>query len=134
MSSYLNIYGILKDSKKKVHLLSYSRNSDIYQAINDNLNITFVGVEEPKYTTLKSEKLDYVIREINSDIQQQENRIKEYDKYAGGNMEIIDTIISLRDYINDQINARNTISFIKDLIEETKYSWSGFSEICANVG
>ena len=66
MSSYLTFYIVPKEEgSKPIALLNYSRNNDIYQYFVDNVRVAFVGMEEnPQYTELTEEKIDWVIHDL----------------------------------------------------------------------
>lgn len=126
MSSYLNIYGITKKSKERVLLLSYSRNNEIYQEINDELNIPWNGNGEENYRQLSSSDIDAVINDLKERIDKSNNRLIEYEKHANGNTEIIDEIINLKEYIEEMKITMYKLYFLSDMINDTVYEWSGF--------
>ena len=137
MSSYLSFYIVPKrkseeEQKQYIILTSYSRNYDIYQYFNDNLNVAYVGNED-KYTTLTAEDITLVINDFKRDIDNASKRLIEYEKYAPNNPEYIDEIIELKKYIEDLQYWKDKTSFIADMIEDTKFYSSGVEEVCCNI-
>lgn len=138
MSSYLTFY-IVPKAKNDVEIdpiaiMSYSRNSDVYQSFRDNLNVAYIGMDDkPNYSELTTKKVDIVIADLNKDIKSAQDRIAEYEKHAAGNFEIIDEILSQKDYISDLEYALHKIEFIRDLVEEAENEWSNLKAIYCNV-
>lgn len=134
MSSYLNFYIVPKEKNSKpISLISYSRNNNVYSYFNENLNPAYIGTEETQYTELDISKIELVLNDINSDINSINNRLLEYEKYANGNIEIIEEILSQKEYLEDIINAKNIVEFIKSLILESTYSWSDYNKVLCNI-
>ena len=137
MSSYLSFYIVPKrkseeEQKQYIILTSYSRNYDIYQYFNDNLNVAYAGNED-KYTTLTAEDITLVINDFKRDIDNASKRLIEYEKYAPNNPEYIDEIIELKKYIEDLQYWKDKTSFIADMIEDTEFYSSGVEEVCCNI-
>jgi hypothetical protein len=123
MSSYLTFYVVPKEEgAKPISLISYSRNSEIYQYFNDNIGIAYIGMEEPQYTELTSDKVRFVLDDVIRDISRAEKRVFEYEKHAAGNSEIIDEILSLKEYLETLYYCRSRIEFIQEIVEDVKYN------------
>lgn len=135
MSSYLTFYIVPKEEgSKPIALLNYSRNNDIYQYFVDNVRVVFVGMEEnPQYTELTEEKIDWVIHDLKSDIGKAQKRVEEYEHHVDGNMDIIEEIISQKDYIDDLKYALSETEFIKQFVTEATHSWSDYNKVLCNV-
>lgn len=135
MSSYLTFYIVPKEEDSKpIALLNYSRNTDIYQYFVDNIIIAFFGMEnDPQYTELTEEKINCVIHDLESDIDRAQKRIEEYERHVDGNMDIIEEIISQKDYINNLKYTLSEIKFIKQFITEATYSYSDYNKVLCNV-
>lgn len=134
MSGYLNFYIVPKEENSKpISLISYSRNNDVYSYFNESLNPAYIGTEETQYTELNISKIDLVLDDINSDINSINNRLLEYEKHANGNIEVIEEILSQKEYLKDIINAKNIVEFIKSLILESTYSWSDYNKVLCNI-
>ena len=131
MSSYLNIYGILKDSGKKIYLAGFSRNHSLYQAINDNINISR---DENVYTDLTSKKVQSVISDVNKQISDIDKRLSEYEKYANGNPDIINDIIRFKEFREVLISTREYLYFLDELTENTTYDYEdAFEKLVCNI-
>lgn len=135
MSSYLTFYIKTKEENSKpLSLISYSRNTDIYQYFDENVHPAYIGMDEDtKYTELSKNDVDLVIEDMENDIGKTKKRIEEYEKHAGGNQEIIEEILNWKEYIEDLEYWLHKVEFIKDLIEEASYSWTSYDKILCNV-
>lgn len=139
MSSYLTFYLVpkVKDNepeRKPISLISYSRSSDVYQYFNDTLNVAYIGMgDEPQYSELTVSMVDEVLDDLRADISKIENRVTEYEKHAAGNTEIIDEIISQKEYADDLKWALNKIEFIRDIVMESTHSWNDYNKVLCNV-
>ncbi|UWG73557.1 MAG: hypothetical protein [Bacteriophage sp.] len=131
MSSYLSFYLVPKaHPEEKLLLQSFSRSNEVYQRFFDNLSITYAGNEE-KYTKLTVSDVESVIRDLDDDIAKAEARRVEYEKFCHGNSELIEEMISTKEYIRDLQSTRDYISFIRDILADLDYS--GFSDVLCNI-
>ena len=131
MSSYLSFYLVPRaHPEEKLLLQSFSRSNEVYQRFSDNLNIAYAGNEE-KYTKLTVSDVESVIQDLDGDIAKAEARRVEYEKFCHGNSELIEEIISTKEYIRDLQSTRDYISFIRDILTDLDYS--GFSDVLCNV-
>lgn len=134
MSSYLNIYAKFKDdSREPLLLMSYTRSSDVYQYFEQEIHPIFMGTDEIKYTDLTFDNTGLVCDALISEIKKLSRRIEEYEKHAGGNLEIINEIISLKEYKEELKDALSECAFIKMLTGETQYSYTKYTLAC-NIG
>lgn len=131
MSSYLSFYLVPKaHPEERLLLQSFSRSNEVYQRFFDNLSVAYAGNEE-KYTKLTVSDVESVIRDLDDDITKAEARRVEYEKFCHGNSELIEEIISTKEYIRDLQSTRDYISFIRDILADLDYS--GFSDVLYNV-
>ena len=131
MSSYLSFYLVPKaHPEEKLLLQSFSRSNEVYQRFFDNLSVAYAGNEE-KYTKLTVSDVESVIRDLDDDIAKAEARRAEYEKFCHGNSELIEEMISTKEYIRDLQSTRDYISFIRDILTDLDYS--GFSDVLCNV-
>ena len=131
MSSYLSFYLVPKaHPEERLLLQSLSRSNEVYQRFFDNLSIAYAGNEE-KYTKLTVSDVESVIQDLDGDIAKAEARRVEYEKFCHGNSELIEEIISTKEYIRDLQSTRDYISFIRDIL--TNLDYSGFSDVLCNV-
>ena len=130
MSSYLSFYLVPKaHPEERLLLQSFSRSNEVYQRFFDNLSIAHAGNEE-KYTKLTVSDVESVIRDLDDDIAKAEARRVEYEKFCHGNSELIEEMISTKEYIRDLQSTRDYISFIRDILADLDYS--GFSDVLCN--
>lgn len=132
MSSYLTFYARLKDADSKpIHLVSYSRNNEIYQQFNDTIHPAYIGnSNESQYTILTVEQVDSVIKEIEFELQKARLRLEEYTKHASGNMDMVEYIIEQKEYIKDLECTLYRTMFIHELVSDASYSWSKHEILC----
>jgi hypothetical protein len=131
MSSYLSFYLVPKaHPEERLLLQSFSRSNEVYQRFFDNLSIAYAGNEE-KYTKLTVSDVESVIRDLDDDIAKAEARRVEYEKFCHGNSELIEEMISTKEYIRDLQSTRDYISFIRDILVDLDYS--GFSDVLCNI-
>ena len=131
MSSYLSFYLVPKaHPEEKLLLQSFSRSNEVYQRFFDNLSIAYAGNEE-KYTKLTVSDVESVIQDLDGDIAKAEARRAEYEKFCHGNSELIEEMISTKEYIRDLQSTRDYISFIRDVLTDLDYS--GFSDVLCNI-
>lgn len=131
MSSYLTIYVQHKGDDKKHPILIYSRNNDIYQAFNENLNIAYAGMED-KYSELTENDISIVLGDLQKDIDSAERRIQEYEKHAAGNSECIDEIIRMREYRDDLQRTYYKVESIMDIMSDIPYG-SDIEHVYCNI-
>lgn len=131
MSSYLSFYLVPKaHPEERLLLQSFSRSNEVYQRFFDNLSIAYAGNEE-KYTKLTVSDVESVIRDLDDDIAKAEARRVEYEKFCHGNSELIEEMISTKEYIRDLQSTRDYISFIRDILADLDYS--RFSDVLCNI-
>lgn len=131
MSSYLSFYLVPKaHPEERLLLQSFSRSNEVYQRFFDNLSVAYAGNEE-KYAKLTVSDVESVIRDLDDDIAKAEARRVEYEKFCHGNSELIEEMISTKEYIRDLQSTRDYISFIRDILADLDYS--GFSDVLCNV-
>ena len=137
MSSYLNIYGVSKKTKEKELIVSYSRSNDIYQAIDEEINVVTMykcdDDKEPRYSELCSSRVRQAIDYIEEMISNSEKRLVEYEKHANGNLEIIDEIMQLKDFIKTEYATASKMEFLYDICEDAEQGFNGFEKILCNI-
>lgn len=132
MSSYLSFYLVPKaHPEERLLLQSFSRSNEVYQRFFDNLSIASYAGNEEKYTKLTVSDVESVIRDLDDDIAKAEARRVEYEKFCHGNSELIEEMISTKEYIRDLQSTRDYISFIRDILADLDYS--GFSDVLCNI-
>ena len=131
MSSYLSFYLVPRaHPEERLLLQSFSKSNEVYQRFFDNLSIAYAGNEE-KYTKLTVSDVESVIQDLDDDIAKAEARRVEYEKFCHGNSELIEEMISTKEYIRDLQSTRDYISFIRDVLTDLDYS--GFSDVLCNI-
>lgn len=131
MSSYLTFY-IQTKKDEKIAIASYSRNTNIYKAFNENLSIAYAG-EEEYYTELTPENVGFVCADIQNDIDSTRDSIDVCAKYAKDNLECIHEIASLQDYLKDLQSTLWTISFIETMVQEIQLKSSDAKAVLVNI-
>lgn len=132
MSSYLNIYIKAKGNDKPIEIVSWSRSDDIYSAIDDVINIPWSG-EELQYTELTVERINKVIEELKLDIDKADKRIIEYEKHANGNADLIEDILSQKEYREGLDDVLKRIRFLSDIIYDAKQGFSDVEKVICSI-
>lgn len=133
MSSYLTFYLQRKD-EKPITLISYSRNDELYQYFYENINMIHdMQYDTEYYTTVSCENVNDIISELTQSINNINTRIIEYEKHVDGNIEIIDEIISLKEYLATLNDTLIRVRFIKDLILEADNGYVDYTAVLCNI-
>ena len=156
MSSYLTFYLKPKEYKKKLvydendcctekevklsngeplHLISYARSSDIYQAYYKELHPAYVGVNE-EYTELTYEDSKNVCNAFELEIKQTEKRLEvDYKmlKESGYAPELYEEIQSFETYLAEQRSTLQELKFISSLVYEISLGYNDFEKVLINV-
>jgi hypothetical protein len=134
MSSYLNIYGILKSTQERVLIFSISRSNTLYSYFNDSLNIPFIGDDTiPKVMELHSSDVDQVMCDIKEELSKATTRLNEFEKHADGNIEVINEVLSMKEYVSELETDLIKSSVIWDIVRDSELQCTGFSSICCNI-
>ena len=132
MSSYLNIYIVPKKDKTPIEIVSYSRADDIYAAIADVINIPWSS-EELQYADLSLENINQVIDNIKQDINKVDKRIIEYEKHANGNADLIEDILSQKEYREGLDDILKRLCFLLDIIYNAKEGFSDVEKVLCSI-
>jgi len=132
MSSYLNIYLKDKDTKKDRLLISYSRNTDLYQALWENLHIVHAD-EDNQLTELKDEDFDKVIDKLMDYKQKTLVRLHENEKYAKDNPDLIEEILSSKEFIEELCSTIAEVRMLARIQSSCVIGCSSFDSMSANI-
>lgn len=133
MSSYLNLYMLPKEGKKKLLFYSVSRNSPIYQAFNE-YGVAYSGNEE-KHTLVTKEMMNTMVQDAKADLDKWNKRLEELEKHAAGNAEIIEEIISDKEYLEELQDTYNELHFIRNIVVDIEmFDFFDFEGVYANIG
>lgn len=132
MSSYLNIYLKDKKSKENKHLVSFSRNHPICQAFDETLNIIYADTDD-KFTEVSSTDVSSVIDTLTEDREKFSKRLAETEKYAKDNSDLINEILSLKEYIDEQTSTINQIEFLLNIADDIEDGYSDFEALLMNI-
>lgn len=120
MSSYLTVYVKIKNVEKPAPIISWSRNTDVYQAMYRN--VAYIGNgDEWQFSDLTEEMINDAIDQINNDIKRSKTYLDEYEKHAGENESYIHSIIELKEELGFYENAIHQLEFLRTLVKETSY-------------
>lgn len=141
MSSYLTFYLVPKDENKKpLALISYSRNSEIYQAYYENAHPAFYGNgDKPNYTELIKDLSHHVVGELKEDLDKYEKNheakikaLQALPKLEGEALEeYLQETSSGVEYINDLKDTLKFVEFIDDIVNDLEHS--DFEKILINI-
>lgn len=155
MSSYLSFYVVPKKEKENCYwdsseadtnkiiklsegvplfLMSYCRNSNIYQAFNDALNPPYAGNEE-KYKEITSEDTKRVVEYFESKVNITKQRLEiDYKilKEGGYSPELWEDIQSMEELLKEEEESLDELKFLQYLIGEI-ISYSDFEKVLINI-
>ena len=143
MSSYLTFYLVSKkdkaNTKEPLAFLIYSRNSNIYQAFNNNIDIAYKGNDDKlNYTELTKDLVNKVVNAVKTDYDDtQKNFAARMDAYKSIKLEgeTFDTYVedfqSTTSYLEELKETIAQIEFIVSMVEDLEYS--DFEKILINI-
>lgn len=127
MSSYLNIVIPIKDTgnnkedvKDAITIVCVSRCNSLYGAFSDNISVPF-GEENACELTMSD--LDYVFNDIKNEVDNTKKRINELEKHANGNLDIINEILSYKEYLDEKVEVLNYIKYLISTLSTLKEDW-----------
>ena len=145
MSSYLNFYIVprkregAEEEPKPLCLMSYSRNSPVYQHYSEIINPVFIGNDdEYKYTELTLNDVDRVVNSVKEDL---ENVKKRFDLRVSAYKELgkdvdndaIDDFTSTKEYIQELEDEIKELQFIANIIHDIFSNYTDFEKVYVNV-
>lgn len=148
MSEYLNIYLVPKRSKdeklkKPVYLTCYSRNSDEFDAITEEVCVPYANDKE-QYVELTSKAMQNVCEQQESEVKDCDDRIKKRQeslRYISNGEAIetvlceIDDITKCRDEQQETLNElRHILWLVEHIADESEYDWPGFEKVVMDRG
>lgn len=168
MSSYLNIYLRVRSDLYEVKRInssdyhkqhdvvlfdSYSRNSKLYQTMNEHINPVWAGDEE-KYTILTKENISYCIEKCREFIEYLKDTLncynakrEEYIKYLQGLPKVLsydefrkststdedNYILETKEELEEYEYCLSQLQLISNLVENCSIKCNGFSEVLCNI-
>ncbi len=133
MSSYLNIYLLPKEQDKKLLVANICRSDMIYDYFNEN-GITYAH-DDNSFTLLTKDLMDSIVSDVYSDYKKSSKRIDELEKHAAGNAEIIEEIISSKEYRDELYDAYMRINSIRNIVVDLEeFDFFDFEGVYANIG
>lgn len=146
MSEYLNIYLVPKRSKdeepkKPVYITSYSRSTDEFDAITEEVAVPYSNDKE-QYAELTSKAMQYVCEQQENEVKDCDDRIKKRQEALRyiTNGEAIETVLceidSITKYRDEQQATLDELRHIQWLVEriadESEYDWSDFEKVAVD--
>lgn len=120
MSSYLNIFIKKKGKEDYIGLLSYSRNSDIYQAIDELGN--FYSSDGTKQK-LSSDILQEAIQDCTNVINNAKNNIETILSFKVRREEDAGDVNSYKEIINEQESLKSELSMLLKIEEQSTFDY-----------
>ena len=144
MSSYLNIYLVPRKEhmpeQKPLFLMQWSRSSEIYQAIRDAANPTFISTgDKTNYSDLTKDDLDEAIENIQHSIKgcrkRIQARVEALNKINNPPKETLDEFIQenidTSDYITELEETKSDLYALRNIIADIQYS--DFEKVVCNI-
>lgn len=146
MSCYLNIYLVPKveeEEKDKesqkvnpIFLTQYSRNSDVYSAITENMAVPYINDTDDVYADLTPQVMQEVKEDVNRTIDNMRERTDTLYKVLkeSYNEELKNDIVESELYIKELQDQLDIIDKIKFIVDTVYDSWSDFEKVVVNQG
>lgn len=117
MSGYLTITAHLKkNSKVKIEIASFSRNSDIYSAFRDSgISYAYPDGKTPP-SKMKEEDFNQVLEDLKDSIEKSRKRLSDYEIYVKDKPEYVEEITELKEYLEEQIRTESSIQILKEIL------------------
>lgn len=143
MSSYLTFYLVPKKDKGEVKeplaFLSYSRNSAIYQAFYENINVAYIGNgDKPNYTELTKDLVNKVVDAVKTDYDDaQKNFAARMEAYKAVKLEgktfedYVEDFQSTTLYLEELKENIARVDLIAFMVEDLEYS--DFEKVLINI-
>lgn len=144
MSSYLNIYLVPRKEhipeQKPLFLMQWSRSSEVYQAIRDAANPTFISTgDKTNYSDLTKDDLDEAIENIQNSIKsckkRIQSRVEALNKINNPPKETLDEFIQenidTSDYITELEETKSDLYALRNIIADIQYS--DFEKVVCNI-
>ena len=122
MSSYLNIVIPIKDKEveNSIGIVSVTASHPLYRAFSDNLNAPY-GRENA--AELEMSDILTVYDDINKEIEDVKKRLNEMEKHANGNMDIINEILSWKDYLKEKEEVYYYVKYLMSTLSTMREDW-----------
>ena len=132
MSSYLTVYVKLKNVEKPAPIISWSRNTDVYQAMYHN--VAYIGNgDEWQFSDLTEDLINNAIEEINDKTKRSKGYLEEYEKHAGENEDYIHNIIEIKEELDYADHAIHELKFLRSIVQEASYGGYSDEDSVTNV-
>ena len=122
MSSYLNIVIPIKDKEVEnaISIVCVTASHPLYRAFSDNLNLPY-GPEKAYELTLSD--IAAVYDSVNKDVEDAQKRLNELEKYANGNIDIINEILSCKEYLKEQEEVFYYVKYLMSTLSTMTEEW-----------
>lgn len=121
MSSYLTISLRPKGSERDLSIVSYSRNSDLYDVFSENTT--------SDHGELTKEKIDRIMNELESKISRDKDQLNKYHELAKYNTQYAEDYLSFGEYVDNEIATFNRICTIQDIVHDTYGGFNNFESV-----
>lgn len=139
MSCYLNIYLVPKSEEsrksKPIFLTQYSRNTDIYSALTENMVVPYV-MDKDVYANLTPSIMQEVKHDVEKSISTMKNRTDTLYKMLEKNYneDLKNNIVQSEDFIKELQEQLKVVENIKYIVDEVNSDWSDFEKVVVNQG
>lgn len=86
-----------------------------------------------QYVDLSIENINEIIDDIKQDINKVDKRIIEYEKHANGNADLIEDILSQKEYREGLDDVLKRIRFLSDIIYDAKAGFSDVEKVICSI-
>lgn len=119
MSSYLNLF-LKERGSKYLSFMSFNRNSDIYQLIDEEIPCLYSSKSDKKKIT--PEALSNIIKDLSNNIAKNSERLSIMKECNSS----IEDILDIKNYIDNLKRVLENISFLRNIATECTFDYCDF--------
>ena len=119
MSSYLNLF-LKERGSKYLSFMSFNRNSDIYQLIDEEIPCLYSSKGDKKKIT--PEALGNIIKDLSNNIAKSSERLSIMKECNSS----IEDILDIKNYIDNLKRVLENISFLRNIATECTFDYCDF--------
>lgn len=119
MSSYLNLF-LKERGSKYLSFMSFNRNSDIYQLIDEEIPCLYSSKGDKKKIT--PEALSNIIKDLSNNIAKNSERLSIMKECNSS----IEDILDIKNYIDNLKRVLENISFLRNIATECTFDYCDF--------
>ncbi len=127
MSKYLVFYTKGKGNEIPTDLVTFGRNTEMYQYFTDCLSI------DSEFYPIRKDHLREIQSCVASDMYKNKRRLETYEKYAHINADLVEEVIGIKEHIGELTKVKMYIDFLMLIANEAEASYSNLLELGCSI-